>query len=247
MRNNGNSDYSRLEQIINGVISQKNGLANLEFDSLNKNQRDAIISEITVNCKRNVVGAMYQNFDGIMYGYDLHGEGIWLNPVAYEFLLKHKFELEKLIYYAWAKKLEELNSDDVLVKLLDKLEDATPKRNDLSIYRKILMEEFEVNICFYCGKKLADNASVDHVIPWKLVREDRIWNFVLACKSCNSKKNDKIPDKKGILQVVSRNEDFICGQRNILIERECKEYSSELMLKLWNYAKVGGYQEYEYK
>lgn len=106
------------------------------------------------------------------------------------------------------------------------------------------MEEFEVNTCFYCGRKLTDNASVDHVIPWKLIREDRIWNFVMACKSCNSKKNDKVPDKRQILQVISRNEVFLCDLGNILIEKECKEYSSELMLKLWNYAKVGGYREF---
>lgn len=110
-----------------------------------------------------------------------------------EFLLKYKFELDKLNYYAWAKYLEKINSDGVLVKVLDKLDDATPKRNNLYVYREILRKEFEQDKCFYCGKFLSEKADVDHILPWKLVREDRIWNFVLSCKSCNSKKSDKIP------------------------------------------------------
>ena len=61
-----------------------------------------------------------------------------------------------------------------LIKVLEKLELATPKREDLSIYRELLRREFEENTCFYCGKKLNDKAHVDHFIPWSFVKDDKI-------------------------------------------------------------------------
>lgn len=68
---------------------------------------------------------------------------------------------------------------------------------------------------------------------------------MLACKSCNSKKNDRVPRKDKLLQVISRNEIILnTAVDNVIIEKECKDYSAELMLRLWNYAKIGGYREY---
>lgn len=245
MRYNGSNNSSSLETIINDLVKRNGIIKELEFYALSDVEREKIISEVKNKCKANVIGAIYENFEGILYGFDKKENLIWLNPVSYEFLLKHKFELEKLNYYAWAKYMETINTEDVLIRVLDKLEDATPQRGDLSIYRKILMEEFEINTCFYCGKKLVKEIAVDHVIPWKLVRDDKIWNFVLACKSCNSKKNDRVPRKDKLLQVISRNEIILnTAVDNVIIEKECKDYSAELMLRLWNYAKIGGYREY---
>lgn len=245
MRYNGSSNISSLEKIMLDIVYKNSIIKELDFFSISNIEREMIITDVKNKCKANVVGAVYENFDGILYGFDKKENKIWLNPVAYEFLLKHKFELEKLNYYAWAKYLEKINEEEVLVKVLDKLEEATPQRNNLSIYRRILMEEFEINTCFYCGKKLNKESAVDHVIPWRLVRDDKIWNFVLSCKSCNSRKNDCVPQKDKLLQVISRNEIMVQNvTNNVVIEKQCKGYSAELMLRLWNYAKIGGYREY---
>lgn len=246
MRNNGSSDYSSLEIVINSICEKKFTIATLEFSSLAKEDKESIVREVSSKCKKNVVGAMYSNFEGVLYGYGLKEDGIWLNPVAYEFLLKHKFELEKLNYFAWAKYLEEINSERAIVKVLDKLEEATPKRHDLSFYRDILRNEFETNTCFYCGKKLSSSIAVDHIIPWKLVREDRIWNFVLSCKSCNSKKSDRVPEKKKMIKVLERNEQILLSSEPMVIQ-ECKGYSAEMFMRLWQYAKIGGYKEFSYE
>ncbi len=242
LRYNGSS-ISSLERVIINAISSKDIISKLEFDSLNNEDRDSIIQEVKKNCIGNVVGAIYEDFEGVLYGYNPKGNGIWINPVAYEFLLKHKFELEKLNYYEWARKLEQINSESQPTEILDKLEKSTPERKDLSFYRNILQDEFEEHNCFYCGKKLEKDLTVDHIVPWKLVREDRIWNFVLSCKSCNSKKNDRVPDKRKLLLVLDRNE-MICKSNNERVIQECKGYSAEMMLRLWNYAKIGGYREY---
>ena len=243
MRYNGSGELSSLELIFEKMVSKNSILSELDFSTLSMEDRKKMVAEVTNKCKKNVVGALYGNFDGLLYGFDIAERNIWLNPVAYEFLLKHKFELEKLNYYSWAKYLEKINDGDVLIRVLDKLDAATPKRKDLSVYREILRREFEDNTCFYCGKKIEQKIEVDHVIPWKLVREDRIWNFVLACKKCNTKKNDKIPEKRILIQIMDRNETLIEKTSPYIVE-EMKGYSSELLMRLWAYAKIGGYKEF---
>ena len=103
-----------------------------------------------------------------------------LNYCIYDFLLKYKAEIEKLNYYSWARFLEQINDDRVLLRVIDKLELATPRRDDLTVYREILRREFEEDTCFYCGKKLQRKIHVDHFIPWSYVKDDKMWNFVLA-------------------------------------------------------------------
>ena len=112
-----------------------------------------------------------------------------------------------------------------------------------NLYKYILQRD-RTNTCFYCGKKLSDSIAVDHLVPWKLVREDRIWNFVLACKSCNSKKNDRIPEKQKMIVVLERNE-RIARFKQPQIEKEFNGYSAEMFMRLWQYAKIGGYKEYQ--
>lgn len=244
MRYNGQSDKSKLEQIFDSIITDEQALQRLEFDSLNVEDKNRIVSEVLKSCKANPIGALYNNFDGMLYGFDIDEEILWLNPVAYEFLLKYKFELEKLNYYSWARYLEKINEDNMLIRVLEKLEDATPKRNDLSLYRNILKNEFEINTCFYCGKKLTSNIEVDHIIPWKLVREDKMWNFVLACKTCNGKKNDRVPDSRKLLQVIDRNEKMAAYMVAPQIEIDFEGYSADMLWRLWSYAKIGGYKEF---
>lgn len=90
---------------------------------------------------------------------------------------------------------------------------------------------------------ITGNADVDHIIPWRLVREDKIWNFVLACKKCNSKKSDKVPERIVMYKVLERNEK-IANVTNEIVSFDMKGYSADTMMRLWNYAKIGGYKEY---
>ena len=233
---------SQIEKVFQDALSHAGVLCDVEFDSLAENDKNSIISKVTKECKRSVVGALYENFDGQLYGFDLKDTGIWINPVAYEFMLKYKPEIEQLNYYAWAKFLEKVNKDDALIRVLGKLELSTPRRVDLSIYRKILEMEFEDNTCFYCGCKLSRTAHVDHVIPWAFVKADHLWNFVLACPKCNHKKNDRLPTKEGLSRVIVRNE-HLKSVPKIFISKEFKGYNPDLMWRIWNYAKLSGLKE----
>lgn len=113
------------------------------------------------------------------YSFSVREEWIQINPVMYEFICKHKVMIEKLNYYEWARYLEKVNEDSVATKILDKIDESS-KRNNLSMYRQILFDEFESKTCFYCGKPLkADNVDVDHFIPWSFIKDDKLWNLVL--------------------------------------------------------------------
>ena len=121
MRKDGKSEFSKVELILKDAIKGNEILTNLEFESLDSDTKYKIIKQVTAECKRFVIGALYDDFDGIIYSFNLKEDGIVLNPRVYDFMLKYKAELEKLNYYAWARFLEQINDDNVLVRVIDKL------------------------------------------------------------------------------------------------------------------------------
>lgn len=243
MRKDGKSEFSKIETILKEALNQNSIVSNLEFESLDVELKQKIIKKVTFECKRFVVGALYDDFDGIIYSFDLKENGVIINPCVYEFMQKYKAELEKINYYSWAKFLEQINDDNVLVRLIDKLELATPRRENLSIYREILRVEFEENTCFYCGKKLGRNIHVDHFIPWSFVKDDKIWNFVLSCPQCNERKNNKLPKQDFLIKIENRN-NKIQVIDNFIIQKDFEGYSQDLLDRMWKYAKLSGLKEY---
>lgn len=65
----------------------------------------------------------------------------------------------------------------------------------VAINKRNLMLRDE-NVCQFCGKPVTNNtASIDHVAPTSRGGE-HIWrNVALACKACNTKKGDRMPDE----------------------------------------------------
>ena len=106
----------------------------------------------------------------------------------------------------------------------------------LSYYGDILFEEFE-NKCFYCGKPVTKlNVEVDHFIPWSFIKDDQLWNFVLACPTCNSKKRDKLAQDYFLNKITERNE--------IMIEKNNSNADSARRIKMiYNWAQNNGYNE----
>lgn len=244
MRKDGKSEFSKVELILKDAIKGNEILTNLEFESLDSDTKYKIIKQVTAECKRFVIGALYDDFDGIIYSFNLKEDGIVLNPRVYDFMLKYKAELEKLNYYAWARFLEQINDDNVLVRVIDKLELATPKREDLSVYREILRREFEENTCFYCGKKLGKNIHVDHFIPWSFVKDDKLWNFVLSCAKCNERKSNRLPKQDFLIRIEERNKGIQVTD-NIIVQKDFEGYSQDLLNRMWKYAKMSGLKEVE--
>lgn len=244
MRNDGKSFLSKVEKILKAAVDENKILLSLEFSAVDENKKSEIIKQVTKECKNCVIGALYDDFDGIIYSFDLKEKGIILNYCVHEFMLKYKMELEKLNYYSWAKFLEQVNDDSVLIRVIEKLELATPKRQDLSVYREILRREFEEDICFYCGRKLKREIHVDHFIPWSFVKDDKIWNFVLSCQTCNERKNNRVPTKDYLIRIEDRNRKVQTLQ-NSLVRIEFEGYSDDLITRMRSYAKLSGIKEFK--
>lgn len=244
MRKDGKSEYSKIEQIFKNEIVRNSVLLNIEFESIDDSTKIKIINNVAKECKKCVVGALYDDFDGTIYDFDLLEEGLTLNYVIYDFMQKHKPELEKLNYYSWARFLEQINDDNALIRLIDKLEISTPKRSNLSVYREILHREFEEDTCFYCGKLLQRAIHVDHFIPWSFTRADKMWNFVLSCPRCNERKNNKIPSKDMLLIIEKRNR-RLSRIDNIIIENDFVNYTDDMIPQIWDYARRSGLKEFQ--
>lgn len=152
----------------------------MPFDSLHELLKAQIVTNVQNKCKQYVMGALYEDFDGIVYGFDLKMNYIELHPVAYQFMLKYKMELERLNYYAWAKFLEKVNDDNVLIRLLDKLELSLPQRNNLDVYRNILYKEFEEDTCFYCGKKFIRSCACRSLYTVELCERGQAVEFCVG-------------------------------------------------------------------
>lgn len=244
MRSDGKSFLSKVEKILKAAVDENKILLSLEFSAIDEKKKSDIIKQVTKECKSCVIGALYDDFDGIIYSFDLKEKGIILNYCVHEFMLKYKTELEKLNYYSWAKFLEQVNDDSVLIRVIEKLELATPKRQDLSVYREILRREFEEDTCFYCGRKLKGEIHVDHFIPWSFVKDDKIWNFVLSCPTCNERKNNRVPTKDYLIRIEDRNRKVQTVQ-NSLVRIEFEGYSDDLITRMWSYAKLSGIKEFK--
>ena len=162
-----------------------------------------------------------------------------LNPIVYEFITKHKKILEKMNYYEWAKYLEKVNAESSTRNLLNNLDTIT-MRNNLSIFRKILFEEFEEHNCFYCGKELKfGEIHVDHFIPWSFIKDDNLWNMVLSCPQCNLRKSDRLPSDLFVENLIQRNH-MIIEQNAELIS---KSYQDKKLRYIYYWAKCNGYHE----
>ena len=116
MSYNGKSEYSKIELIIKEAVKGYSIPESVGFLSVNEKDRERIIRTVTTECKKCVVGALYNDFEGKLYAFDLRGDGVYLSGGAYSFVSKFKMEIERLNYYAWARFLEKVNDDAALVR-----------------------------------------------------------------------------------------------------------------------------------
>jgi len=199
-----------LESILREAVQKFNIPEKIVFEAIDEDASKWIVKEVKKKCKINVVGALYRDSKDYFYSFSNREEWLELNPAFFNFLIKYRGIIEKVNYFEWARFLEKINDEKTTYKLLNKLDEST-KRKNLSVYRDILYWEFEQQKCFYCGKPLrnTDRIHVDHFVPWSKVKDDQLWNFVLACESCNLNKHDKMPSNEYFNVIVERNEEMM--------------------------------------
>lgn len=248
---------SAVESVLLDFVDKQSIVPGVPFESLTDTQKTQLSVRVKNRCKHNVVGALYGDTGQVFYSFSKQGEWIRFNPQVYQYVCKRKTALEKLNYYEWAKYLEKINTQDATYDLLTKL-DESAKRNNLGVYRQILFDEFESKECFYCGRPLrGDGVQVDHFIPWAFIKDDKLWNMVLACPSCNNKKRDKLPPDQYLLKLFERNKDIrfhyykdgtmqYSQGVNLRGAEEMRNYRQAGLKSIYLYAKENGYDELWY-
>lgn len=233
-----NGRETALERILKEAAGKKTGIGDICFESLPEEIKTEVCHKVKMKCKENVVGALYGDSGGVLYAFSKRKEYIKLNPQVYAFMTKYKKILEKINYFEWAKFLEKVNDETTTRNLLNNLDTLT-LRNDLSVYRRILFEEFEEHQCFYCGKELKrGEIHVDHFIPWSFIKDDNLWNLVLTCSTCNLRKSDKLAPQQYVDRLVERN--------GLMLERNPDElpfYKENKPKEIYYWAKYNGYHE----
>jgi len=63
------------------------------------------------------------------------------------------------------------------------------ERRNLDGYR-VVMRDYQLARCFYCGKPVRGEGNADHFIPWSRYPVDLGHNFVFSHASCNNDKSD---------------------------------------------------------
>lgn len=234
------SNGTYLEQVLNATVLKYSIAENIPFESISDVAKIDVCKKVKSKCKINVVGALYGDTKGLFYSFSRSGEWLKINPQMYEFICKHKLAIEKLNYYEWAKYLEKVNEDSVMDHLLTKI-DKSSERENLSVYRNILFKEFENDRCFYCGKKLSNDGQkvhVDHFVPRTFIKDDKLWNLVLACPTCNLKKNDKLATDIYLNKLIERNKRIILVNENI---KDMQHYSEQNLRAVYIWARLNGH------
>ena len=202
--NNGNQ--SKMEKFVYELIGENELIDGVDFFLLNENVQEKYIQKTKNVINENVVGALYSDFNEVIYGFDIKRKKIWFNEESYKFLLEYKSTLEKLNYYAWIMWIENILNirDESASNIATKLE-CSNKRKSLERFKEDLHKLGDEERCFYCEKELSRcKCHLDHFIPWSFVQDDKIWNLVYSCSSCNESKNNRIPNNEFLLNMQSK-------------------------------------------
>jgi hypothetical protein len=156
--------------------------------------------------------------------YSLDGTKLRLSETASVFLADYADVIEMLAVGAWVRFSERYSAAP---RMYEKVSGILPQRRALKPYMSFLMTTQDGDLCFYCHRKEVSGWSVDHVLPWSFVLEDRAWNLVICCETCNSRKSDGIPASGVIDRLMDRNRRFLVAPPQALpvrVRAELKEW-----------------------
>ena len=116
--------------------------------------------------------------------------------------------LMQFLYFKWTQLLEKFNQSPRIANKVAGSQAQSIRRKSLKVYKDILLTLYENKpiIDFYTGKELnIEDVSIDHFIPWSYIYSDDLWNLVITSKSHNSKKSNKLSEKKYLAKIKEQN------------------------------------------
>lgn len=212
------------------------------FESLSEENRIKVVKKVMTEGKKYVVGALYGDSRHTFYSFSKKKEVISLNPVVYQYLLKFKTLIEKVNFLEWTKYLLENELDeDSPANIIEALTLST-RRSDLSSFQKTLYVDIGKHECFYCGRCLKPSKiHVDHFIPWSFIKDDKLWNFVLSCQTCNESKKDRLASEEKLQKLIKQNEEIIKKQDKDHLLIDTREYDSTTLKRFYHIAMMNGF------
>lgn len=146
--------------------------------------------------------------------YELKRDHIELYSSTVILLQRFRPIIKELIESRWLKHIRS-NADNAALlgestsgSLRDFLFDPT-RGETLENIRSALLDATHDERCFYCGKALKRSSThVDHFLPFTRYADTRIFNFVLACPSCNASKSNWLVGPGHVDHWVRRNSDY---------------------------------------
>ena len=206
------------------------------FDQLPASQQLQLIEAVKKVGKKYVIGATYSDFNGEIYSFDLKKEYLKLHPAYYSFFQTHKRMLTNITNYQLALFLEKFNDAEKVTKLLTRVELVTQRKSLLQFSQ--LLQNAGIEHCFYCHKKLSKSSHVDHFIPWSYMQSDHLWNFVLSCPTCNTRKNSKLATENFLDELIIRNDQWIREERYPI---QFENYTEKKLTELYQFSQLNGF------
>lgn len=216
----------------------------VSFDSIQENQQRDLIKRIESKViRRYVVGALFADTEGLVYGFSKKERKLTLTPSCYEFLLKYQTNIFKLINYELAKFLQKKNPSLTHGILLEEIENIT-QRESLQQFQQMIVTHSGAT-CFYTDRPLhvaKRSIAVDHFVPWSFVHSDELWNFVLTSSSLNSSKGSKLPAERFLNKLDERNQWFK-KTGDVYVKQYMETYDFHQFVKLYEYAELNGFEK----
>jgi hypothetical protein len=177
-----------------------------QFRQRNRAEFDSLVTRLAKPGATSCLGEVLPRFhvlpsEAPAILYDQNVSSIEIRREALEFIQEHQKTLRLLAIGWWVRFTEKFSFSP---RLWEKIE-GQAKRQSLTSHRQALLQLGIANSCFYCDRPLEQEWDVDHFLPWSFVLDDKLWNLVPSCKTCNSKKSDGVPARQ-IDALVGRNE-----------------------------------------
>lgn len=114
---------SSIEKIFKDELYvEKESLPETLYD-LEKAKKNKIIQKVSRECNRYVTGALYEEFEGKLFAFNLHKSPLlWFDKNAILFIRHNKKKLLNSDLKAWASFLEDIETDSVKQKIANEME-----------------------------------------------------------------------------------------------------------------------------
>ncbi len=143
-----------------------------------------------------------------IYEYNNPNSFIYIEKENIDLLNQYNIILSELLNFKWSQLLEDYNHQPKIVSKVKGISNSTLKRNSLTKYKNLLLNQFKDGevFDFYTNECInVEDISIDHVIPWSFMYSDDIWNLVITTRSYNSSKSNSVPSEEVITKLKERN------------------------------------------